>query len=189
MKNFYLIYIFVTSLIFAESFIEDFATNENQWYTIRNSKEEVYIEDGNYVLRNLDKQTDLSLSISEDIPEFSVQEFVLKRNGADESIYGLYLELESKERFYLALNSNSIGYLYEKKGDLSLLQEFKEFPYLYKEYNSIIFLKEGNRFTFLINQIPIPEVWNISSSKIKRIGIYMSDSTDLYIDKYTIYKL
>ena len=72
---------------------------------------------------------------------------------------------------------------------MGILDHFKKFPHLSAEYNSIVFVKDNNNFTFIINQIPTEKIWTLSSAKIERVGVYIGDLTSLYIDKYTIFRL
>lgn len=191
MKYYLIVYIICNSLIFSmgQQFVEEFENNKNDWYINRNKSEEVYIEEGNYIIKNLDENTGLSLNLTGDITDFFAQEYIWKKTGKEDSIYGVYIELDTKDRFYFVFNNDKIAYLYENNGKMGMLDEFRKFPYLSSEYNSIVFVKEDNNFTFIINQIPTEKIWTLSSAKIEKVGVYVGDLTNLYIDKYTIFRL
>ena len=191
MKYFLIVYIICNSFIFSigQQFVEEFENNKNEWYINKSKAEEVYIEKGNYIIKNLDENTGLSLNLTGDITDFFAQEYIWKQIGKENSIYGVYIELDTKDRFYFVFNNDKIAYLYENEGKMGILDDFKKFPYLSPEYNSIVFVKDNNNFTFIINQIPTEKIWTLSSAKIERVGVYIGDLTSLYIDKYTIFRL
>ena len=191
MKYFLIVYIICNSFIFSigQQFVEEFENNKNDWYINKSKAEEVYIEKGNYIIKNLDENTGLSLNLTGDITDFFAQEYIWKQIGKENSIYGVYIELDTKDRFYFVFNNDKIAYLYENEGKMGILDDFKKFQYLSPEYNSIVFVKDNNNFTFIINQIPTEKIWTLSSAKIERVGVYIGDLTSLYIDKYTIFRL
>ena len=191
MKYFLIVYIICNSFIFSigQQFVEEFENNKNDWYINKSKAEEVYIEKGNYIIKNLDENTGLSLNLTGDITDFFAQEYIWKQIGKENSIYGVYIELDTKDRFYFVFNNDKIAYLYENEGKMGILDDFKKFQYLYPEYNSIVFVKDNNNFTFIIKQIPTEKIWTLSSAKIERVGVYIGDLTSLYIDKYTIFRL
>lgn len=191
MKYFLIVYIICNSFIFSmgQQFVEEFEDNKNNWYISKSKSEEVYIENGNYIIKNLDENTGLSLNLTEDITDFFAQEYVWKKIGKENSIYGVYIELDTKDRFYFVFNNDKIAYVYENNGKMKILDDFKSFPYLSSEYNSIVFVKDNDNFTFIINQIPTEKIWTLSSGKIERVGVYIGDLTSLYIDKYTIFRI
>lgn len=170
-------------------FVEDFDDNSNKWYINSNKNEEIYIEKGNYIIKNLDEASDLSLTTSKSFTDFFALEYLLKGEKKEGSLYGIFIELESTDKFYFVLNEKSIGYFYEKDKKISLLDEFSLFPYLFEDYNSIVFVKDLNSFTFLVNEIPTEKIWAIKGSKIKKIGIYLNNLTNVYLDKYTEFSL
>ena len=191
MKYFLIVYIICNSFIFSigQQFVEEFENNKNDWYINKSKAEEVYIEKGNYIIKNLDENTGLSLNLTGDITDFFAQEYIWKQIGKENYIYGVYIELDTKDRFYFVFNNDKIAYLYENEGKMGILDDFKKFQYLYPEYNSIVFVKDNNNFTFIIKQIPTEKIWTLSSAKIERVGVYIGDLTSLYIDKYTIFRL
>ena len=191
MKYFLIVYIICNSFIFSigQQFVEEFENNKNDWYINKSKAEEVYIEKGNYIIKNLDENTGLSLNLTGDITDFFAQEYIWKQIGKENSIYGVYIELDTKDRFYFVFNNDKIAYLYENEGKMGILDDFKKFPYLSPEYNSIVLVKDNSNFTFIINQIPTEKIWTLSSAKIERVGVYIGDLTSLYIDKYTIFRL
>ncbi|MBN2838671.1 MAG: hypothetical protein JXM74_07925 [Fusobacteriaceae bacterium] len=191
MKILITIYFMLVSLTFSmgAEFTENFENNDNDWYINKTDKEEISIEKGNYIIKNLDTEMGLSLTLSENISDFYAEEYIWRISGKENSIYGLYIELDTSDRFYFVFSNHKIASLYEKDGELGILDDFETFPFLSNDYNSIILLKESQSFTFLINQIPTDKVWTISNGQIKKIGVYVGDSLNLYIDKFSIFKL
>lgn len=169
-------------------YIENFDDNENKWYINSNKTEEIYIDNGNYVIKNLDQSSDLTLTTSKPSTDFFALEFRLKNENND-NLYGIFIELESTDKFYLILNKKTLGYFYEKDKNLGVLEDFSSFPYLFEDYNSLVFIKDSDSFTFLINEIPTEKIWAIKGSKIKKIGLYLNNSTNVYLDKYTEFTL
>ena len=76
MKYFLIVYIICNSFIFSigQQFVEEFENNKNDWYINKSKAEEVYIEKGNYIIKNLDENTGLSLNLTGDITDFFAQE-------------------------------------------------------------------------------------------------------------------
>lgn len=72
MKYFLIVYIICNSFIFSigQQFVEEFENNKNDWYINKSKAEEVYIEKGNYIIKNLDENTGLSLNLTGDITDF-----------------------------------------------------------------------------------------------------------------------
>lgn len=192
MKKIITCFLIFTSFSYAmgEYFIDEFIDNKNKWYTNSTKTEEVLVRNGNYIIKNLDENTDLSLATSKPVDGFYALEYSIKNEGNEGSMYGVFIELESMDRFYLLLNKDSIGYFYEKDKKMGILENFEQFPFLYKEdYNSIVLIKEEENFTFLINQIPTEKTWALRGSKIKRIGLYLNNSTNVYLNRYTEFTL
>jgi len=192
MKKIIACFMLLSSLTYTmgDYFIDEFKDNKNKWYTNITKTEEVLIKNGNYIIKNLDANSDLSLSTSEPATNFYALEYSIKNEGDENSMYGVFIELESLDKFYLILNKDSIGYFYEKDKKMGVLENFEEFPFLYKDtYNSIVLIQENENFTFLINQIPTEKTWALRGSKIKKIGLYLNNSTTVLLDKYTEFTL
>ena len=109
MKYFLIVYIICNSFIFSigQQFVEEFENNKNDWYINKSKAEEVYIEKGNYIIKNLDENTGLSLNLTGDITDFFAQEYIWKQIGKENSIYGVYIELDTKDRFYFVFNNDN----------------------------------------------------------------------------------
>lgn len=192
MKKILILYALLTNICFAmgEYFVEDFKDNKNKWYTNTTKYEDVLIKDGNYVIKNLATESELSLVTSRPKTDFFANEYRMKVVGTEKSMYGFFIELDTSDVFYMIFSGNKIGYFYKKNEELTKLEDFEEFPYLFKDsYNSIILLSDNKNFTFLINELPIEKIWELKDTKIKKIGIYVNESTSIYLDKYTEYTL
>ncbi len=193
MKRLILVFFVLASVANAmgEYFVEEFENNNNKWHLSKNSREELLIKDGNYIIRNLDTESDLSVSTSSFFSNFFSIEYRLKpQEYKEEVLYGVFIELETKDKFYLILNGENIAYFYEKEKDISIIDKFEKFPYLSKDdYNHITFIKDNDTFTFLINEIPTEKIWTIKDSKIKKMGIYLNSSSTVLLDRYTEFSI
>ncbi len=193
MKKLILVFFVLASVANAmgEYFVEEFENNNNKWHLSKNSREELLIKDGNYIIRNLDTESDLSVSTSSFFSDFFSIEYRLKpQEYKEEVLYGVFIELETKDKFYLILNGENIAYFYEKEKDISIIDKFEKFPYLSKDdYNHITFIKDNDTFTFLINEIPTEKIWTIKDSKIKKMGIYLNSSSTVLLDRYTEFSI
>ena len=193
MKRLILVFFVLAKLANAmgEYFVEDFENNNNKWHLSKNSREELLIKDGNYIIRNLDTESDLSVSTSSFFSDFLSIEYRLKpQEYKEEVLYGVFIELETKDKFYLILNGENIAYFYEKEKDISIIDKFEKFPYLSKDdYNHITFIKDNDTFTFLTNEIPTEKIWTIKDSKIKKMGIYLNSSSTVLLDRYTEFSI
>ncbi len=193
MKRLILVFFVLASVANAmgEYFVEEFENNNNKWHLSKNSREELLIKDGNYIIRNLDTESDLSVSTSSFFSDFFSIEYRLKpQEYKEEVLYGVFIELETKDKFYLILNGENIAYFYEKEKDISIIDKFEKFPYLSKDdYNHITFIKDNDTFTFLINEIPTEKIWTIKDSKIKKMGIYLNSSSTVLLDRYTEFSI
>ena len=193
MKKLILVFFVLVNLANAmgEYFVEEFENNNNKWHLSKNSREELLIKDGNYIIRNLDTESDLSVSTSSFFSDFFSIEYRLKpQEYKEEVLYGVFIELETKDKFYLILNGENIAYFYEKEKDISIIDKFEKFPYLSKDdYNHITFIKDNDTFTFLINEIPTEKIWTIKDSKIKKMGIYLNSSSTVLLDRYTEFSI
>lgn len=193
MKRLILIFFVLASVANAmgEYFVEEFENNNNKWHLSKNSREELLIKDGNYIIRNLDTESDLSVSTSSFFSDFFSIEYRLKpQEYKEEVLYGVFIELETKDKFYLILNGENIAYFYEKEKDISIIDKFEKFPYISKDdYNHITFIKDNDTFTFLINEIPTEKIWTIKDSKIKKMGIYLNSSSTVLLDRYTEFSI
>ncbi len=193
MKKLILVFFVLASVANAmgEYFVEEFENNNNKWHLSKNSREELLIKDGNYIIRNLDTESDLSVSTSIFFSDFFSIEYRLKpQEYKEEVLYGVFIELETKDKFYLILNGENIAYFYEKETDTSIIDKFEKFPYLSKDdYNHITFIKDNDTFTFLINEIPTEKIWTIKDSKIKKMGIYLNSSSTVLLDRYTEFSI
>lgn len=193
MKRLILVFFVLAKLANAmgEYFVEEFENNNNKWHLSKNSREELLIKDGNYIIRNLDTESDLSVSTSSFFSDFFSIEYRLKPQVyKEEVLYGVFIELETKDKFYLILNGENIAYFYEKEKDISIIDKFEKFPYLSKDdYNHITFIKDNDTFTFLINEIPTEKIWTIKDSKIKKMGIYLNSSSTVLLDRYTEFSI
>lgn len=192
MKKLIILFTLLTKFCFAmgEYFVEDFKDNKNKWYTNTTKYEDVLIKDGNYIIKNLDTESELSLVMSRPKTDFFAEEYNMKVVGTEKSMYGFFIELDSSDKFYMIFSGNKIGYFYKKNEELTKLQDFEEFPYLFKDsYNSIIILSDNQSFTFLINELPIEKIWSLKTTKIKKVGIYINETTSIYLDRYTEFTL
>lgn len=193
MKKLILVFFVLANLANAmgEYFVEEFDNNDNKWHLSKNSREELLIKDGNYIIRNLDTESDLSVSTSSFFSDFFSIEYRLKpQEYKEEVLYGVFIELETKDKFYLILNGENIAYFYEKEKDINIIDKFEKFPYISKDdYNHITFIKDNDTFTFLINEIPTEKIWTIKDSKIKKMGIYLNSSSTVLLDRYTEFSI
>jgi hypothetical protein len=69
-----------------EYFVEEFENNNNKWHLSKNSREELLIKDGNYIIRNLDTESDLSVSTSSFFSDFFSIEYRLKPQEYKEEV-------------------------------------------------------------------------------------------------------
>lgn len=188
MKRLILMFFIIANFInpMGTYFIEEFENNSNKWYVSKSSREEIVIKDGNYIIKNLDENTDLSVTTTRNFKDFFVLEYRMKALEKEQALYGIFIELDSSDKFYLIFGNNNIAYFYEKDKNISLIEDFEEFPFMEKDdYNSVVLIKEDNNFTFLINEIPTERIWTIRQSNIKKVGLYLNNATTILLDRYT----
>lgn len=192
MKFFYFVFMVITFSTFSNSYqmIEDFKDNSKEWYTASEADKKIFIENGNYIIQNLDAKKSLSLAdnFNYNNSYLYISELIFKYSGEKNSLFGVYLELKNKDKFYLFISPDKkVGFGYEHEGDFKVLQELEDFPYLSADYNSLVLVKQNNMFTFLLNDIYLENNWTINQEEITKLGFYIEDLSTLFIDKYTIY--